>query len=276
MHRISSLHISNPLIIDCFLSKFTINASFNRLKALIFDEIKSSNIISLLTNLASLPCLVYLSIIVADYLKFRNDIYRLIFHLPQLKFCRLEYELSLISPPLIKVENVYSKIEHLSIHGNCRLDYLSVFLSYTPFLRRLSCCLYENRKTYTEIPIVPSNLTHVSFELFNISFQQFEYILCQFSSQLRVLRIKSSDDDAYFNAARWEYLIGTHMPHLNTFDIRHHTSIYRRLDCNNRCQLLLDPFTSAFWIERQWFFRHRHYRDEYSRVIFYCISYQHR
>jgi hypothetical protein len=275
LHRISALHLSNPLIIDHFLSTFTIDSSFSRLKALTFDEIKSSNVIPLLTDLASLPCLVYLSITVANCLKFRTDVYRLIFCLPHLKYCKLEFEFSTYCSPLAIANNVHSNIEHLSIIGSCRLDDLSAILSHTPVLRRLSCRLYEDWRTFTEVPIVPFGLTHASFELFNISFQRFEYFLRQFSSHIQVLRIKSGNDHTHFNAAHWERLISIHIPYLHIFDIRYQISSYSMHPCDTRCQELLEPFNSAFWLERKWFFAHRHHRSDSSNIIFYSIPHQH-
>ena len=274
LHRISSLRVANPLIIDRFLSTFTLDSSFSRLKALTFDQIKSSNVLSLLRDLASLPCLIHLSLTICNLLKFRNDVYRLLFRLPQLKHCKLEFELSTECPPLNIAENVYSNIDHLIINGGCRLDDLSAILSYTPFLRRLSCRLYEDRSTLTEVPIVPLNLTHVSFELSNISFHRFEYVLRQISLSLRILRIKSSNDDTYFNAARWEHLISKHIPYLHTFDIRHQMSSFSNHFCDTRCRPLLNQFTSAFWLERQWFFAHQHHRKDSTNVVFYSVAQQ--
>ncbi|CAF1406898.1 unnamed protein product [Rotaria sordida] len=63
------------------------------------------------------------------------------------------------------------------------------------------------------------------------------------------------------------------MPNLRVFDIRHED--WPKHANNN--QLVLDtqinPFTSSFWIERQWFFEHQCYHLRYTDcTIFYSIN----
>ncbi|CAF1062997.1 unnamed protein product [Rotaria sordida] len=82
-----------------------------------------------------------------------------------------------------------------------------------------------------------------------------------------------TNDVTYADNKRWERLILSHMPNLRVFDIRHED--WPKHANNN--QLVLDtqinPFTSSFWIERQWFFEHQCYHLRYTDcTIFYSIN----
>lgn len=65
---------------------FTFDSSFVRLESVSLHDMTSDKLIPLLTRLISFPRLFSLSIDLADSLKRKGAVYRLIFRLPVLKY----------------------------------------------------------------------------------------------------------------------------------------------------------------------------------------------
>ncbi|CAF1238754.1 unnamed protein product, partial [Rotaria sordida] len=67
--------------------------------------------------------------------------------------------------------------------------------------------------------LILSNLTHLSFQNENISFNQIKLFIRNLSHQLQVFRFSTEFDITYLNANQWQELILSHMPYLRIFDI---------------------------------------------------------
>ena len=65
------------------------------------------------------------------------------------------------------------------------------------------------------------------------------------------------------------------MPRLRTFIFDYYGSMIKDANGNNACRTLLNQFSSSFWIQRQWFFAHRHrqiFQSEEPSLAFYSIQ----
>ncbi|CAF1152145.1 unnamed protein product [Adineta steineri] len=255
--RIISLNICKY-----FLEFFSINL-FSSLKSLTVNQIQSDKISTLLSNLICLPNFSFLSIYSSNYFQDENSIYLSIFRLTKLKFCKLTFPSGGERVPLPIAIDSYHKLERLIINGHCRLEQLNSILSYLPVLQHLSCqYLYGTGRECKEIQI-PKNLTSIHLTIYRILFEEMKLFLSKISLRLKILRIKTFDNDDYFHAEQWEDLIVCHMPFLCIFDLQYSVSI----DKDTR-QLLIDRFSSKFWIEKQWFFDYYYYyKDEYSYYL---------
>jgi hypothetical protein len=278
VHRIVSLRLSNPLAIDLFLSIFSLNASFTQLETLVFTQIDFKNVESLVTNLLSLPRLYSLTINHNIEIVDSSEIYRLIFQLPFLKSCILSPKCYGGSLSLSIAKNEISPIEYLSINRHCSLNQLIALLSYTPHLRRLSCLsLTETANPNLTISMIYPPLTHISLKLWRMSFDAFKILCSNLFSRLEVLSICTRADDHYLIADRWEQLIRNHMSHLRIFDFQHY---WEPIDNNiieqQTYHVLIDRFTSAFWINRKWFFAHQHFSRRAVRDAVFYSTYPYR
>ncbi len=270
IQRIKSISSSNSCTIDrIHLSIFT------RLETLILNNIESIHLENILKDLTSLTKLSSLIISTFNHRSNKNNIYRLIFRLPILKYCKISFEDDWDDSSLSISLNESSPIQHLVIKTKCYLNQLNALLSYLPQLRYLSCndlniCYELKLKMF---PNVLSNLTHVSLQLYNINFDKFELLIMDLFYRLEVLCISTSDDSAYLDANRWERLILFYMPSLHIFDIKH-TNFAFNNDCyETACQNLMNQFASSFWFERKWFFAHQHNWLGYlNNAIFYSTQ----
>ena len=176
-HRIRSLQISTPFATEMSLLVSPTIADLVRLETLVINNIESKSIDSLVDHLLSLPVLssLVLKSIVGARVSF--DIYRKIFRLPALKYCKLSIEIEEFSLPIASKE--FSPIEHLIINNKISLHQLDHFLSYVPQLRRLSLNHLNGRRSArmrTNLPIL-NYLTDVSLGLYSISFTNFESLV---------------------------------------------------------------------------------------------------
>ncbi|CAF1061141.1 unnamed protein product [Adineta steineri] len=241
--RIISLNICKY-----FLEFFSINL-FSSLKSLTVNQIQSDKISTLLSNLICLPNFSSLSIYSSNYFQDENSIYLSIFRLTKLKLCKLTFPSGGERVPLPIAIDSYHKLERLIINGHCRLEQLNSILSYLPLLQHLSCqYLYGTGRECKEIQIA-KNLTSIHLTIYRVLFEEMKLFLSKISSRLKILRMKTFDNDDYFLAEQWEELIVCHMPCLRIFDLQYSVSI----DKDTR-HLLIDRFSSKFWIEKQWFF----------------------
>lgn len=280
-HRINSLHLSNLFIYDLDCSPHLKISKFVRLERLIVDNIQSKYLQSLLHQLISLPLLSSLTITSIDRVKNKNAMYREIFRLPALKYCELSLERSSNPDPLPVTINVYSSIEYLIINNPMYLKELDSLLTYVPQLRRLSLySLQEYWEQRTKLSsLVLKYLTHVSLNMNDINFDDFEQLTIDLFQTVQVLRISISNTrDATFTYDKsWEQLILYYMPNLRIFDIRlEYWLKIRHTNNTSKNNLKLDAynhqFTSPFWIEREWFFTQQFYQSGNGNTIFYSID----
>ncbi|CAF3939938.1 unnamed protein product [Rotaria sp. Silwood2] len=257
MHKIVSIKVCLSIQIDTFFLWFTIKPSLSALESLRIYDIESIRLISLLINLASLPRLFSLNIKTSNTYENLHDIYRLLFTLPTLKWCRFIFHRknSLFSLPMA-INKQQSTIEYFSIHHRCTLNELYAIISYTPQLRRLNLChKFEiDSNIRTILPITLSNLTNVSIHMHHEKFDEFEIFIRKICSKLKILRVNTySQDIAFLNAYRWEKLILQSLSQLEEFYLRY----YERAGPVHKYPMYngqLNQFVSSFWIERQWIF----------------------
>jgi len=198
-----------------------------------------------------------------------HTIHQLLFALPVLRYCNTTFKWDNDNFSLLDFIDKSSTIEHFVSKSTYDLQNFNILLSYMPRLVRLSyhgALLWKYSQLWR--PITLANLTYFHVHS-SISFNEFEILMLNVFHQLQVLRISSAGDNDYLDSNRWERLISTHMPRLHTFHFQHFVETLP----HDSYHLLIDGFTSRFWIEHQWFFAHKYY--QYNKtfwVFFYSIN----
>lgn len=135
-HRVRSLKIFDDCMMNQFLDYCEIDASFTCLESIVLNSISNQYIFMILPSLKSLPCLFALTIdYFGDFYWDRPSLYRLIFDLPHLKYCRLElseqegYEMIVPMP----IDQKSSTIERLFIKHYCSFEEITSLLLHTPY-----------------------------------------------------------------------------------------------------------------------------------------------
>ena len=262
MNRISMFRISDIFMYDYVLSSLKNLLTFNRIECLILDNIESKCLENLLHQLLSLTQLSSLTITTTEDVRNRSDIYRGIFSLRALKFCKLSLPASSVYDALPICVSEYSPIEHLIIKKVTYLHQLHSLLSYVPHLCRVSLNLNESRlkkRSTKRCPFICKQLTHISLGLsHSVEFAIFEEIIRELFSMTEVfhLTLLTDWDEPYANANKWEQLITTHLPHLRIFDINFHfDSAYDITPLT--VDTPMNQFTTPFWTARQWSIAYR-------------------
>jgi hypothetical protein len=206
-------------------------------------------------------------------------IHQLIFRLPVLKFAKLFFgDFAEILPLTLATSNEQRShtLEHLVIDSHQSIASLYTLLSYMPQLRRLSAdWIVLSQALPTKQLIFPLNLTHLSLSHWFLSFDEFESLISIIGSQLELLYISIDDDINCLNAHRWQQLISRYMPRLLKFNFHYGGPMFQDLNKNTACQELLDQFSSSFWVERKWFFAHKHRQASNKEYLsFYSIQTQ--
>ncbi|CAF3736553.1 unnamed protein product [Rotaria sp. Silwood1] len=277
IHRIKSLHLSNPFSIDIFLTHNCIVSKLIRLETLILYDIQSKDLQNLLIYLISLPYLSSLVISNIDEGGVTNNLYHEIFRLPMLKYCKISFNNYLLMESSLHISiNEYSPIEHLIINNDFDIHKLTVLLSYIPQLRRLSLGnLWQcSNEQIISCPIKLNHLTHASLNMNNIIFDQFEILIKHIFFQLQVLYITATNDKTYLDANRWESLILSYMPYLRIFDIQ--WEYFPQKNVYTADIFMIESFRTQFWLERQWFFTSilESAGDDCYRVLFSTNPYK--
>ncbi|CAF3770227.1 unnamed protein product [Rotaria sp. Silwood1] len=258
-HQIFSLQVTFILYDGYFFSSsFSFDSSFDRLESIVFKDIPPDALIPLLSNLSSLPHLFSLTIETSDIKEKINDIYRLIFVLPKLKYYRIFSSDSHHSITLpIAMNNQFSPIEYLVINHYCSLNELTCLLSYTPQLRHLT--LHKTKSNNdSNITILPSiildNLKSIYLDLYRTKYNELEiFMTTKIFSNLKSLCIFGSRDITFLYAYRWEQLILNYFPRLEKFYLIYNDYI----DDEQNYPIYTErrnQFSSSFWIKRQWLF----------------------
>ncbi|CAF1223035.1 unnamed protein product [Adineta steineri] len=261
INQMISLQLSETFFIKNFFTSFPIDTSFNRLESLILKNLNVNYDVSILISLAQLPRLFSLKIFCFECDELFT-IFESIFRLPVLRYANILCSnwSSIVPFPLATSDNERSMtLEYLAVYSPPHLASIYNLLSYTPGLRRLSVGrIYHSRDVLLEQFILPHNLTSISLCYWLLSFDEFASFIAIVGSELEFLRISVTDETALSNAYQWQQLILRHMPRLRTFLFGYHGRLIKDAHGNSRCRALLDEFSSPFWIERQWFFAHRH------------------
>ncbi|CAF3194320.1 unnamed protein product, partial [Rotaria sp. Silwood2] len=256
-HQIFSIRVNFIFYDSSFFSSFLFDSSFDRLESIFFKNIKSDTIIPILSNLSCLPNFFSLTIETSNVIEKINDIYRLIFVLPKLKYYRIScnsHHQSITLP--LAMNNQFSPIEYLVIDHYCSLNELASLISYTPQLRRLT--LHKIKKNDLNSTILISsitltNLKSIYMNLCQTTFNEMEIFITKIFSNLKTLSIIGSEDITFLDAHRWEQLILNYLPQLENFFM-----LYDDYVDNEQTYPIYtgrsNQFSSSFWIERQWLF----------------------
>ncbi|CAF4876425.1 unnamed protein product, partial [Rotaria sp. Silwood1] len=202
-----------------------------------------------------LPRLFVLAIFKTFECKNPDDVFRLIFTLPQLKSFRFYYNYGNKITLSIATREQHSTIETLALYEHYTLNEILTLTSYTPKLRRLIIPNGTDRdmNIQTLLPIRLSNLTYLRTRLYSLNFHEFEIVIKKICSTLKILHVEFLAQDVNFlHADCWENLILTSLPHLEELHF-----IYDENFCPENEHLYsgrLNPFSSPFWIDRRWFF----------------------
>jgi hypothetical protein len=238
---------------DKIFTLYPIDSSFNHLESLIVERLEPKILISFLTNLGYLQCLSSLTIETWNDFENLNDIYRLIFALPTLKYNKFSLcgDDSSISLPMDSNNKQLSTIEHLVIGHSCKFDELSIVLSYIPQLRRLDFIDTNENDTnlVNMLSIRLLNLTHISLRIYSMTFDDFEILIKKICSKLKYLHVTiRSDNIVYLDAIRWKKLISEYLLQLKEFYFDYYTEFgdgYRPSKYIGHS----NQFSSSFWLE---------------------------
>ncbi|CAF1134906.1 unnamed protein product [Rotaria sordida] len=271
-HRINYLRLSNVFTVDIIFSPPRLISKFFQLETLVFDNINTRYLNNILHHLIILPELHSLTINLTDYIQNSTLFYLQLFHLPKLKYCKIQFESKDEQQLLPRCINEFSSIEYFIIKNCFQFQLLNNFLSYLPRICHLSID-YLNGIDFKDIELYPlplKYLKYVSLELDLVYFNRFEQLIKNFFYHIEILRFTSKYDSRYLNAEIWEKLIISYMPYLRVFDVNHDGSIQHNL---SRYHNWIDQFNSSFWTKKQWFFTHQHdWQDTIGSGIFYSTN----
>lgn len=246
------------------------------LQTLIFDHITSKYLRNILKYLLMLPNLSNLVLIPIDRTTNIVEMYKSIFRLPALKYCKVVLKTDLDYDHLPISTDLTSPIQHFIINHGLSMNNLNALLSYVPQLCRLTLNhLTEYLNNHTEVfssSII--NLKHVSINVRSVPFEKFQLIAKSAFKQLEFLSLEVDTNRTYLEAKQWEQLIISSIPNLKIFDFRYDNTLYNMKD--DDCSIymsLFDQFYSSFWSKRNWLFGYEFYTRKYSNgVKFYSIN----
>ncbi|CAF4103996.1 unnamed protein product [Rotaria sp. Silwood2] len=255
-HQIFSMNVNFIFQNNYFFSSFLFDSSFDRLESIFLKDIQSDTLIPVLSNLSSLPHLFSLTIETSNVKEKINDIYRLTFVLPQLKYYRLSFSdkpHSIILP--IAMNNQFSPLEYLVIDHYCSLNELVILISYTTQLRHLTLHKTQTNDLNSTIlsSIILDNLESICLNLRKTKFNELETFITKIIPNLKTLSIIESDDIAFLDAYRWEQLILNYFPKLENFYLLYNDQVNNKEEYPTYIRGM-NQFSSSFWIERQWLF----------------------
>jgi hypothetical protein len=258
--QIISLYLKHIWNDATIFTIFNMSSSFSHLESLAVYGIRSSDILSHLSGLTSLPRLYSFTLDIenndTDSEDFTN-IYQFIFSLTTLKYNKILSKTNIPFISLTIATNIqFTTIEYLNIQHSCKLNDLITILSYTPRLGHLTCReVIGSIENIDGMSLSLCNLTHLVIRKFRLQFDIFEVFINKICSQLQKLCITTCQDEAYLDADRWERLIREHIPHLYQFYFDHQIFVYRRRFAMPPYYKGINRFISPFWIERGWIFR---------------------
>lgn len=150
-HQILSINMCLPFNRINLLSSISIDSSFIRLESLILNEIPSTKITSLLTNLSALPRLYSLTVGIDRGCEL-DEIYQLVMTLSKLKYfkCSSDTCCESVSLPIANDKQLNS-IEKLVIDHICTLNELYNIISYTPELNYLELKDLSNDSSFNDV-----------------------------------------------------------------------------------------------------------------------------
>lgn len=229
-----------------------IDASFQRLESLLLCGFKIDNLIPFLLNLTTLPRLSSLTIYASLAARVYKNIYQAIFSLPMLKYNKIETNFNSTEDSHSN-ENEYpiTPLQYLNMgHAWSLADLMSMCAS-TPELCRLRCAHLDGSIPIDHLAIKLPQLTHLTIDHCQVSFIDLEKFIQTISSPVQFLQISIQDEMTYLNPNRWERLINQQIPELRVLNFTYQELNDDEFHLTNE-HLLIQRFTSSFWIKRQW------------------------
>jgi hypothetical protein len=289
-HHILSLNFANRSVMDNFFTNCIIDSSFCNLQSIVLKNDNIDKCMVPIFYFKSLPHLLSLTIHIDGQEDYDlNNIYRMIFSFPSLKYIKVslfpsntedddsdnsEAKTADIRIPLCIYEKS-STIQYLIINHRCNLEELFSIISHTPQLRRLTCrnLLEAQNDLSNTNQITLFNLTHVYIDIVNIGFIDYEMFFDKIFAPIQILRIKDHENPDYSDANNWEQLIKRYIPHLCRFNYEFHEHNPFE-DDNIDFFMKINQFTSPFWIQRQWFFQFTiHMNDQHVSGLIHPYRY---
>jgi hypothetical protein len=210
IHRIRSFRLSFLCSTNMSLLSQDNISIFTRLETLVLDNIEPSYMNNL-HHFKTLPKLFSLVIFNNDHAYDPDEIYRQIFQLPVLRYCKVSLKESSkpTTSPLPFATNIYTSIEQLVIDYSIHIDSLYAILSYVPQLRYLSIHILtgSSKKRWNVFINEFNYFTHIYIRFCVLSFDDFELLAENVFRNLLVLCFYTSGSRTYLNADRWQYLI---------------------------------------------------------------------
>ncbi|CAF4162606.1 unnamed protein product [Adineta steineri] len=271
-HRIQTLHLSNPFIIDFFVSLSEDITRCSQLQTLTLCNIEYGCRETVLAAAAYLPNLSSLSICVSSQSD-KITIYKLIFQLPILKYCKMTFQdqgrdsLKLLPIPI----NSSSIIERLVISDNYDFCDIDTILSYVPRIRYLSV-RSQNLLVMRDILgclVIFNDLTHMSIITNCLSPISTEEFVKKHSHRINVLHVSSGWNSTCTQT--WENSILSYIPYLDASELNHSASLFynRMMEIHESTyNYPISRVLSAY----QRFFTHEPMSKEYLHEIFCSIQ----
>ncbi|CAF4257348.1 unnamed protein product [Adineta steineri] len=260
-HQILSIHSfdeNTTKIISTIQSNLS---SFQSFQSLILYSVKPDILSSLIHQLASLPTFYSLTIDLCTEEQDHTNIYQSIFNLPKLKY--LKYRTCdygdidiVISLPIATTDQQKTSIEYFIMSQRSSMKDLFTLLSYTPnvrYLKFLNLIDIDNLNTIEPIKLM--NLTKLSMEISEMTFDEFEILIKKMGFNLKILSLDIRHDDmSYLNAKRWEDSLQENLSQLEKLYFK--KTVYFSDDYETPMYLgEQSEFSSTFWIERRWIFK---------------------
>ena len=258
--RICSLRLSNrdtPGIINDFLSKFSLD-KFANLRSLALFDLRCNNSKLLQEILPKLSQITTLQLFDTEILvsELQSSI-----PISNLRTLALKSNLALVQNPI--------PIKNLTL-SNMSLNEICCLFLYTPWLQylKVSNIHYEVMRAEYHQSSRPVDLKHLLLADFRPMFDDLTHFL-QNMSNLRRLTIEGEGYRSMVDGSRWEELITSFLPLLQTFQF--HLRMYAFLNHTAVLQII-ERFQTDFWLKKH------HWPAEYSMqehsIIIYTIPYR--
>lgn len=273
-HRLVSIDLDHRTLTELPIFFAPPIKSFTRLQHISLHEIPYHNLLLLFLDLSTLANLQSLDIHSYQQTYNLSTILETLILLPRLRYHRFVgktfmplHEASVPAP--IKTDRS-SSLEHLIIDVFCTFSELLRIIPMFPHLKRLKCqILAENTTSSDQIMTESFDIEKLTIHDSYMTFDVFEVNLTKICRSIRSLHLKTSWKINYLNANRWENLIRKRMPYLRSFSLQYTESIYENSIIQPE-HLLLNQFSSKFWIDRQLMFE---LEIEVSAVFPFSSSY---
>ncbi|CAF1167124.1 unnamed protein product [Rotaria magnacalcarata] len=236
-NQIKVLRLSNPFTADVIFSPPRTILNFVHLEKLILDKVQIKYFTKVFRHLQELPKLhsLTISLTAGCNQQSLDGIFSNIFHLPKLKYCKIEYEIKRLEDEPVQLYFTHrdsSLIECLIINGRFPFNQFQNLLWRLPKLQYLSInCLVESydnmeqeKLTHTELKY----LKYVSLKFDFINFHKFEEVMKKCFYHVQMLRLTTDYNEKCLSAKRWQQLIMSYMPYLRIFDINHQDYIEKK------------------------------------------------